>query len=385
MNNYDELTQKEAYVLGHFLKNNQCKQDGIFFIKEYYDDLYNKLNFIPQYPVFVSMNLTNCCDLRCKHCSKSLERNASFIDLDLLKKSFYYFENWRIKQVILTGGEPTLHPNFIDIVKLLKKRNISVGILTNGQNSFLTKIDELKKILDENDFIQFSVDDILENYSKIRVNGKFDILNKSIKEVLGEKFSVKTNTVVNSENYMHLHEIYENLKMMGLTNMRFSPMFYIKESFAKQVNDVETIKSFVKIIEVDQSYNFISGIPLSVFYPFVNWFNTKFNETLKVGSFLCPANSTSVEMDAFGNIYPCSYLEGNRWLYGNILDEKFEKNFIRKKQLFSVLSNCDETCRNCKSKSLCKGGCKASSICRYGEIGYGDTNCFYKCREIHEI
>lgn len=33
MNNYDELTQKEAYVLGHFLKNNQCKQDGIFLLK----------------------------------------------------------------------------------------------------------------------------------------------------------------------------------------------------------------------------------------------------------------------------------------------------------------------------------------------------------------
>lgn len=79
----------------------------------------------------VIWQVTTACTYKCDYCPKELHEGTSKkIDLDELS---VFLDKLVSKQptFILSGGEPTIHPQFIDIVSLLKSRNINVISDTN--------------------------------------------------------------------------------------------------------------------------------------------------------------------------------------------------------------------------------------------------------------
>lgn len=103
--------------------------------------------------------LTDSCNLNCKYCyylSGLAQKTLSFpkVTYSLLDKLTNNFQ-----EIILTGGEPTLHPQFFQIVAFLKNKNVKVGLLTNGvildkkkvKKLISLKIDEVSVSLDSLD------------------------------------------------------------------------------------------------------------------------------------------------------------------------------------------------------------------------------------------
>lgn len=103
--------------------------------------------------------LTNNCSARCDYCHNegqekardflSIDRVVAFLD-DLLAK------NRILTEVILSGGEPTLHPQVGEIAHLCKSRGIFVSMDTHGGHpKYLAKalphLDELKLHIDSFD------------------------------------------------------------------------------------------------------------------------------------------------------------------------------------------------------------------------------------------
>jgi len=101
------------------------------------------------YPLGICIELTNSCNLECKHCYKfaSPERKE-YISMAVID---YVCHNLggKVKNVLLTGGEPTLHPQFDRIVSDLS-RFFNVRLFTNGvlipriPESTLRKLDYLR-------------------------------------------------------------------------------------------------------------------------------------------------------------------------------------------------------------------------------------------------
>ncbi len=85
-------------------------------------------NYAPKDKVFrVEWNLGKRCNFDCSYCSPSIhDKKSEHIDLELFKKTSRKLVehskqlNKKIK-VSLTGGEPYLHPKFIDMITYLKK------------------------------------------------------------------------------------------------------------------------------------------------------------------------------------------------------------------------------------------------------------------------
>ncbi|MFP4515117.1 MAG: radical SAM protein [Parcubacteria group bacterium] len=83
----------------------------------------------------VVFELTTACNLNCKHCfyqnneefnsSHFLKKQQAFILIDKFKKN-------GINKLVLTGGEPTIHPDFVEIAKYAKYRIKKVTLCTNG-------------------------------------------------------------------------------------------------------------------------------------------------------------------------------------------------------------------------------------------------------------
>ena len=82
------------------------------------------------FPMTMSIELTNRCNLKCSHCYKeALPENNTFLSTKLALNLLHQIEG-KVYHIEFTGGEATLHPDF---EKIVAATNIeSMVLLTNG-------------------------------------------------------------------------------------------------------------------------------------------------------------------------------------------------------------------------------------------------------------
>jgi SynChlorMet cassette radical SAM/SPASM protein ScmF len=81
--------------------------------------------------------LTADCNLRCRHCwiSPSFQSStvsSSYLSLDLFKEIVRQGKQLGMSNVKLTGGEPLLHPQILEILEFIRSEGLALGIETNG-------------------------------------------------------------------------------------------------------------------------------------------------------------------------------------------------------------------------------------------------------------
>jgi len=73
------------------------------------------------------------CNLHCVHCFVSATKRGSSMPLadveDILVPRLH---ECRVRRVTLTGGEPTIHPDFLAVVRSFRRAEMDVGVCTNG-------------------------------------------------------------------------------------------------------------------------------------------------------------------------------------------------------------------------------------------------------------
>ena len=198
-------------------KNNTYSKNEVFVhknaikeIQEYYV-IHNK-------PYKVFLELTYNCNLRCPHCyiQKDLNKREKFRDKKEILNLIDEMEKQGVVELNITGGEATLHPDFLEIIRYATSKNMLVTLLTNGQNLYdKSYIDELK------DCPLFEVRISLygnQSYHNKFV-GKSDAFEKSIwalKELRKTK-GIGTGTyIVTNENYMYVDELTEMLNRYNI-------------------------------------------------------------------------------------------------------------------------------------------------------------------------
>ena len=92
------------------------------------------------------LELTNKCNFHCEFCPSDLQSRAhGFMDISLAKKIFDEIAQKKLvdKVNLHLMGEPTLHPKLNDILIYAKKKNVKIGLTTNGSTLVAKKIPEL--------------------------------------------------------------------------------------------------------------------------------------------------------------------------------------------------------------------------------------------------
>ena len=81
----------------------------------------------------VSIEITQKCLNHCIHCSScSSEECTMMLQLDTLRRVIKGLQRLEVERVCLSGGEPFLHPDIIEIVKRISDCNIVVDIYSSG-------------------------------------------------------------------------------------------------------------------------------------------------------------------------------------------------------------------------------------------------------------
>lgn len=82
----------------------------------------------------VVWNITRTCNLRCVHCySDSMAaRYPGELDWEQMQSVVADLAAYKIPSLLLSGGEPLIHPRFFDLVNLATEAGLKLTISTNG-------------------------------------------------------------------------------------------------------------------------------------------------------------------------------------------------------------------------------------------------------------
>ncbi|MFH1776655.1 MAG: radical SAM protein [Candidatus Omnitrophota bacterium] len=97
----------------------------------------------------VSMEITNVCNLKCSFCPlEVMQRPKGFMELSLAKEIVDQVADNHIAERFgfTLMGEPTLHPDFIEICRYVKSRRLKASLCTNGSTLTNKIIDSMLSV-----------------------------------------------------------------------------------------------------------------------------------------------------------------------------------------------------------------------------------------------
>lgn len=145
-------------------------------------------------------HILTSCNLKCRHCYiNTAQHGTEMLEKEQIVQWLGVFaESGRQANLILLGGEPTLHPDLPFVVRTAKSLGFSVTVDTNGYlfHDFINRISS-----SELDYLSFSLDgpDAAIN-DAIRGPGVFEVCTAGIEKAVARGFNVSLIYTVSEIN-----------------------------------------------------------------------------------------------------------------------------------------------------------------------------------------
>lgn len=148
---------------------------------------------------YLRISITDKCNFRCKYCmpEEKIDTliNNEILAFDEIMRICKCTSELGIQKIKITGGEPLLREDAIDLIKAIKELPLvkNVTLTTNG--AFL--YNKIKELRDSGiDSINISLDTLRkERFNDITRRDKFDEVIKGIKEAIEIGIKIKINCV----------------------------------------------------------------------------------------------------------------------------------------------------------------------------------------------
>jgi MoaA/NifB/PqqE/SkfB family radical SAM enzyme len=191
----------------------------------------------------VFLHITTHCNLNCHHCYINTRQHGSeTLPLNVIRNWLTLFsQRTGNANLILLGGEPTLHPNLADIVKIARK--LAYASLTIDTNGYLFH-DILSKIEPSDvDYISFSLDGATATTNdQIRGPGSFFECTKGIRNAGAAGFNVSVIFTVSRANIHELHLMGPLLMSLGVKRFFIQVIGIRGRSAAHRADDLQIAK-----------------------------------------------------------------------------------------------------------------------------------------------
>ena len=314
--------------------------------------------------------LTENCNLNCLMCIRGKQQG---INLDVNKLQRIAGENDFSKDdVVITGGEPALHSDFADIVKLMCGRAKTVTVTTNGTNG-----DCLEELSDcENLFFQISLDGGRDKHNEIRGGNAFERTWQTLLKLdkLGMQYSVAS--VVSRKNRNEIFELIGELeKLSGMRYWRVSYEMPFGSAGFDSMMSADEWNCFVD--DLLKKVNF--RLKIQKIFPFELYEKRKAElEQIPEGRFRsrnCGSGKDKIYIYPDFKVYPCTCLTD--FCVGDLSKEPLDRILDSdKNKVFSEYQLAEDSeCQSCEYKKFCNGGCIGMSYHYFGKPGMGDIRC----------
>ena len=312
---------------------------------------------------YIFWECTLRCNLSCRHCgsdcfSSSLTPDMPLADflkaLDTVPRSLNNTSNRII--VVLTGGEPLLRPDILEVGEALKQRGFYWSMVSNG---FLYTEEMHKKLMDAGlKALTISLDGTEEDHNWMRGNPQsFNKALNAIKVAASDKrLDFDVVTCVNKRNVKRLEELYSLLSELGVNKWRLFTIIPIGR--AKKEEDLHLTKSekveLMEFIKAKREKDANRAIDVSFS---CEGYLGKYEEKVRPVRFFCHAgiNIASVLID--GRISACPNVDRDLFSQGNIYRDNFYDIWENRFKPFRDRCWAKQgICKECKHFKNCLGG-----------------------------
>lgn len=159
---------------------------------------------------YLELQITNKCNLLCKHCYIE-DHSYSELSLNDLLSLLKEFEEMQGLRVLVTGGEPLLYTRFEELNEALSLYSVRKVLLTNG---LLINKRTIKKLNFHE--IQISIDGLEESHDALRGQGTFRKSMDSIRLAKESGFDVSVATIIHPKNIADLDKLEAILSSMEI-------------------------------------------------------------------------------------------------------------------------------------------------------------------------
>lgn len=260
------------------------------------------------YPVSVELSLTNRCNLACVYCSdlglRMRESLAAELDKNTLFRLFDDLKAGGTRGVVLEGGgEPTIHPDFAEIVRRLASIGLPAGLITNGVTPLPPEV------LSSFEWIRVSVDaSTPEEWTAIKGQDRFAEVLTNLREYACHCPTVGVGYVVTNANMSDIETFVLRIRQHNVSYIQFRPVVD-----APDLSPKNTQLQYLRRYETASFAVLLDGM--------------EENASRSNAGLSCRAHSLTTVISGEGNVFLCGRLNIHDWLdpIGNIKDTPFEK------------------------------------------------------------
>ena len=172
---------------------------------------------------FLFFELTDKCNLHCRHCGSSCTgRNSQFLEMEAMKRVLTSVAgSYETKDIMvcLTGGEPMLHPGLFEVIGTSRRLGFSCGMTTNG--TLIDRYSAGKLAGVGLQTVAVSVDGMREVHDRFRSEkGVFDRALFGIEALKHAGIEPQILTVVHRDNIGQLEEMFGLFRKMDIYSWR---------------------------------------------------------------------------------------------------------------------------------------------------------------------
>lgn len=311
----------------------------------------------------VHLSLTNHCNLHCKYCYAAERKESSETLMTLDDYRNVIAQICQINPDVgftLTGGEPLLNRNVLEIAEMIKQRGNNIMLLSNG--TLLTE-DLCKRFKGLIDLITISIDGT-DRESHGRTRG--DNYDQVIRAVdLLDRFGIDY-TLSMTVTRLNLDQVEPMAKRYG-SRLNFAPLFPVSDKANAELSI--TGEEYYRVLKGAAGVN-----PLGYCESSLN--AAKLSPCLK-----CAIADGEFSIAPNGDVYPCQLLHDTRFLCGNVKTESVESVYNRSqmmKQIRSTTVDDIPKCKACAIKYICGGACRARNFYETGDLYNVGDFCKYE-------
>lgn len=332
------------------------------------DTLYPKTTAYVSAPRRIYWELTRQCNLNCRSCFNrffSSRKELSFEEIMDIAEQLYKAGVYEIR---CTGGEPTVRPDFFEIVDELHKMGFYLSMGTNGVYSK----DILKKVLHAPiDWIILSIDGTTESsHAEIRSKGNFHRTLETLENLVAKECRIRINTLIRRSHYKYKHlkglaQLCDLFNVESLNCIPLRPVTNDPDILSLQLNAFE-FREFIEglnRLRHEHRTDFVTTLDLR---------HTNLHDRIYYKDRSCAAGREGAVISPYGEIYGCSYSlasipsapadKRERYVAGDLLAEPFQEVWNRSER-WAIFRDLDkyksEKCKRCNyyMAQRCIGNC----------------------------
>ncbi|MFQ5570687.1 MAG: TIGR04083 family peptide-modifying radical SAM enzyme [Rhodothermales bacterium] len=290
------------------------------------------------------LHVTFACNLQCRHCySESGPAQQGWLSVDDVVRACYEAAEFGFRHVVVTGGEPLVHPNRLALLDALAALRPHVKpTLTVLRTSLALRFSEdmLQRIGRSTDEVVVSVDGNRETHDRRRGTGSYDLTVKNLRalKAMGCDTDLSLAAVLPREQICGAPRdaVRALADELGIRRVRFKPLLPLGRALG---GGTEII-------------------------PETQWGHIDPHEVIAHG--FQPIATCGMGQNLYvapdGSAYPCYACKGEQWKTGTIhgaggLTRLMVSPAFQKLGTHTV--NTNRRCRACAVRYLCGGACRA--------------------------